>query len=135
MRKIKQVMAVVTLAAMSLAGGASAQTALKDVAYIRDGIVHVGMAYEISRKCDSLRARTFRGINFLQSLKNHARELGYSDADIDAYVNDEAEEDRLKGIARAKLAELGVVNGDEASYCAVGRAQIAANTPVGQLLR
>ena len=114
---------------------AAAQTPLKDVAHVRDGIIHVGMAYEISEKCGEISARLFRGLGFLNSLKSHARGLGYSEADIDAYVNDEAEKDRLEAIARAQLAELGVIEGDEGSYCAVGRAQIAANTRVGWLLR
>lgn len=125
---------VIALAVVMAAGSLSAQTALKDVAYVRDGIIHVGMAYEISRKCDDIRARTFRGLGFLNSLKTHARNLGYSDAEIDAYINDKAEERRLEQIARQQLADLGVVPGDDRSYCAVGRAQIAANTRVGWLL-
>lgn len=121
--------------AVMAAGSLSAQTALKDVAHVRDGIIHVGIAYEISRKCDDIRARTFRGLSFLNSLKSHARSLGYSEAEIEAYVSDKAEEQRLEQIARQQLADLGAVPGDAASYCAVGRAQIAANTRVGWLLR
>lgn len=117
------------------AGYASAQAELKDVTRIRDGIVHAGMAYELSEECGDLSARLFRGISFLQSLKNHARELGYSDDEIDAYIDDNAEKDRLEILARAELARLGVVEGDEATYCAVGRDQIARNTRVGWLLR
>lgn len=123
------------IATVGGAGAASAQTPLRDVAYVRDGIIHVGMAYELSQKCDDLSARIFRGIGFLQSLQRHASGLGYSDEEIDDYVNDKDEKKRLEAIARAKLAELGVVEGQEDTYCAVGRAQIAANTRVGWLLR
>lgn len=133
--KKRNALATIGLVAILLAGPAGAQTPLKDVAYVRDGIIHVGMAYEISEKCGDISARLFRGLGFLQSLKNHARGLGYSDAEIDAYVNDAAEKDRLEAIARSELADLGVIEGDESSYCAVGRAQIAANTRVGWLLR
>ncbi|HEV8034324.1 DUF5333 family protein, partial [Yoonia sp.] len=66
---------------------------------------------------------------------SHASSLGFSDDEIDAYINDDAEKDRLEGIARAQLAGLGAVADDPDSYCAVGRAQIAANTRVGWLLR
>lgn len=135
MKKTPVFITAALIAVAGFAGSLSAQTPLKDVQRVRDGIIHVGMAYEISQKCDSIRARTFRGISFLQSLKNHARELGYSDAEIEAYVNDDAEEDRLEAIARQQLASLGVVEGNEATYCAAGRAQIAANTRVGWLLR
>lgn len=123
------------LACIMNAGSAFGQTALKDVAYVRDGLVTVGMAYELSERCDGLRARLFRGLGFLQSLKRHASDLGYSDEEIDDYVNDRNEKKRLEGIAHTQLSALGVVEDDEASYCDVGRAQIAANTRVGWLLR
>jgi hypothetical protein len=133
--KTSGLVSAIALACVITASAASAQTALKDVAYVRDGIVHVGMAYELSERCDGLRARLFRGLGFLQSLKRHASDLGYSDEEIDDYVNDRDEKKRLEAIARTQLIALGVVEGEEASYCAVGRAQIAANTRVGWLLR
>jgi hypothetical protein len=133
--KTPVLVSAIVLACVIGAGSASAQTALKDVAHVRDGIIHVGMAYELSERCDGLRARLFRGLGFLQSLKSHASGLGYTSAEIDAYVNDRDEKRRLEAIARAQLISLGVVEGEEATYCAVGRAQIAANTRVGWLLR
>lgn len=135
MNKIRAFVTVLGLGLVTLAGNLSAQTALKDVAEVRDGIIYVGMAYEISQKCDSIRARTFRGIGYLQSLKNRASALGYSDAEIDAYVNDRDEKRRLEQIARDQLAALGVIEGQETTYCAIGRAQIDAGTRVGWLLR
>ena len=108
---------------------------LKDVTSVRDGIIAVGMAYEIGDKCGSIEARYLRGLGYLNELKATAASLGYSDAEIDAYIDDGAEKDRLEGVARQQLADLGAVPGDEASYCAVGAAQIAAGTAVGQLLR
>lgn len=134
MKKLARV-ALMAFAVTMSAGQAVAQVALKDVPEVRDGIIYVGMAYEISERCDSISARLFRGLGYLQSLRSHARSLGYSEDEIEAYINDEAEKDRLEAIARAQLASLGAIPGDEASYCAVGRAQIAANTRVGWLLR
>lgn len=125
----------IALASVFVTGQLSAQSALKDEPKITEGIIQVGMAIELSEKCDDIDARLFRGFGFLQSLKGQARDLGYSDAQIDAFVDDRAEKNRLEGIARARLADLGAIAGDEASYCAVGRAQIAANTRVGWLLR
>lgn len=127
---------VTALALAVMPGGLAAQTVpLKDVAEVRDGIIYVGMAYEISEKCDGINARIFRGIGYLQSLKNRARALGYADADIDAYVNDSDEKRRLEQIARDQLVSLGVIAGQPATYCAVGRAQMDAGTRVGWLLR
>lgn len=118
----------------------SAQTALalgplKDEPSVRDGIIAVGIAYEIGAQCGSIEARYLRGLSYLNELKATAASLGYSDAEIDAYIDDDAEKDRLEAVARQQLADLGAVPGDEASYCAVGAAQIAAGTQVGQLLR
>ncbi len=135
MTSTRAFLAALSVAAATVAGTGAAQAALKDEVSIRNGIIYVGMAYEISRKCDSIDARTWRGIGYLQSLKNEASALGYSNAEIDAYVDDRAEKRRLEGIARSQLNALGVVEGDEATYCAVGRAQMAANTRVGWLLR
>jgi len=125
---------LIAAALITAAGTAQAQ-GLKDEAEIRNGLLIVGMAYEISRKCDDLDARTLRGIQTLFNLKSRARGLGYSSAEVDAYIDDKAEKDRLEGIARAQLAQLGVVADDPATYCAVGRDQIAKGTGVGALLR
>lgn len=124
-----------TLGLVTFSGAAAAKPALKDVAHVREGIITTGMAYELSEKCGSVRARMIRGLNFLYSLRNHARELGYSNAEIDAYINDKAEENRLVAIARTRLANKGAVPGNEASYCAVARSEIAAGSAVGDLLR
>jgi hypothetical protein len=133
--KFSRTLGAFSIVTMLIAGSVTAQTPLKDVAYVRDGIITVGMAFELSEKCDSLNARFFRGVAFLNDLKSHARGLGYSDAEIDAYTSDKTEKRRLEAIARDMLGELGVTADDPQSYCTVGRAQIAAGTPVGRLLR
>lgn len=120
---------------LAVAGNLSAQTALKDVAQVREGIIAVGMAVEISDKCGSISPRTLRGISYLRSLQDIARGLGFSQAQIDAYVDDKTEKRRLEGIARARLADMGVIEGQESTYCAVGRTEISQGTAVGRLLR
>lgn len=119
----------------ALATQAPAQTALKDVARVRDGIIQVGMAYEISEQCNSISARLVRGLSFLQELKSYAKNQGFSDEQIESYVDDRAEKRRLEGMARQQLTALGAVDGDSASFCAVGRDQIARKTRVGWMLR
>ena len=131
MRKILMTAAVL---ATALTGAARAD-GLSDEAEIRDALLVVGMAYEISRKCDSIDARTLTGIRTLLNLKSRARELGYSSDEIDTYIDDKAEKKRLEGIARGQLAQLGVVADDPETYCTVGRDQIAKGTGVGRLLR
>ncbi|MEJ6397939.1 DUF5333 domain-containing protein [Yoonia sp. 208BN28-4] len=129
--------AIVTAAAMTvamLAGNASAQSNLRDVTEITEGLIAVGTAVEISDKCGSIGPRNFRGLAYLNSLRNRAVALGFSASQIDDFTDDKAEQDRLEAIARARLADKGVVEGREETYCAVGRAEMAANSAIGRLL-
>jgi len=112
-----------------------AQQALKDVAYVTEGLIAVGIAYELSEVCDDIDARLLRGLGYLNQLKSHAKGLGFSNAEIDAYTDNKAEQDRLEQIARARLVSMGATPGDEASHCAVGRSEISKQTTIGYLLR
>ncbi|MFZ3581295.1 DUF5333 domain-containing protein [Loktanella sp. DJP18] len=129
-----KILMTAALLAGALTGTAQA-AGLKDEAEIRNGLLVVGMAYEISEKCESIDARWIAGASTLLNLKSRARQLGYSNAEIDAYVDDKVEKARLEGIARAQLVQLGVTPGVEETYCTVGRDQIAKGTGVGRLLR
>lgn len=117
------------------ATSASAQGALKDETEISEGLIATGMAIRIAERCDDLDARRIQGINFLFGLKQRARELGYSEAQIDAYLDDKAEERRLIAVAEGRLADMGAVEGQPETFCTVGRAEIAAGTQTGRLLR
>lgn len=135
MKKSAIIIGAFAMTVVAFAGAASAKPALKDVGAVREGIIATGMAYEITQKCGSISPRYIRALGYLNTLKDHARGLGYTDSEIDAYTDDKAEENRLKGVARERLAALGAVAGDEASYCAVGRAEIAKNSIIGRLMR
>lgn len=122
-------------AAVLAATGAQAQSFPGDIEEVTEGLIAVGMAVELSDRCDSVSARRLRGINFLFGLKSTLEEAGFSNAEIDAYIDNRAEKNRLEGIARDRLAALGVVPGQQSTYCSVARGQIAQGTQVGQLLR
>ena len=132
-------MRILSLAAIlaTLAAPLAAQSrpGLPNEPEITEGLITVGMAYELSERCDGLKARTLTGITTLLGLKNRARGLGYSSAEVDAFIDDDAEKDRLEAIARERLRGLGVVEDQPQSFCAVGRDQIARGTGVGRLLR
>ena len=118
-----------------VAGATAARSALRDEATITEGLINVAIAYEIGERCESLSARRLAGINYLFALKAAAEGLGYTEAEIDAFIDDDAEKDRLEAIARQRLRDLGAVEGQWDTYCAVGQAQIAQNIVAGQLLR
>jgi len=123
------------LLALGLPMPGSAAGSLAEEAVVTEGLIATAIAYEIGRRCDSLHPRMLAGIAFLNRLKSYAAGQGYTAAQIDAYVDDDAEQDRLEAIARARLAEKGGVVGDWATYCAVGRAEMAVGSQIGQLLR
>lgn len=118
-----------------IAGATAARPALRDVEHIREGLISAGIAIEVAVKCSAIDVRLLRGIGFLNGLKSHAQQLGYSKAEIDAYIADKVEKKRLEDIARGRLREKGAVEGQDDTYCAVGRAEIASSTQIGRLLR
>ena len=122
------------LAALLCLIAAPASAALKDERTISEGLIVIGIAYEISEVCPDIDARRLRGLNALLSLRSRARDLGYSNAEIEAYIDDDAEKDRLEAIARDRLARLGARRGDVAAHCAVGRSEVARGSAIGALL-
>lgn len=107
---------------------------LGQVERITEGLIETAIAYEIGERCDSIDGRRLQGIAFLWSLHSHARSLGYSAAEIDAYIDDDQEKDRLEAIARQRLRDMGAVEGEWGTYCEVGRAEIAKGSQIGRLL-
>lgn len=101
---------------------------------ITEGLINVGIAYEISEICPRLDGRTLRGLQYLLALKGAARDMGYSDAEIDAFIDDDAAKDRLEAIARQRLAAKGARQGDVEAHCRVGEAELAADSQIGRLL-
>lgn len=128
-------MKTLSLAMALAASTATAQSSPADVPRVTEGLITAYIASELGDNCGDVNVRLLRGINYLQGLKNHLSDLGFSDADIDAYVDDRAEKNRLRAIAESRMASLGVKAGDEASYCAAARGQIAQETQIGLLLR
>lgn len=116
-------------------GSLSAQTQLSDVPKITEGVITIGMAYEITEQCSSISPRYLRANSFINELKAHARSLGFTRAQIEAYIDNDAEEARLEAIARQRLAALGVDDSRPETYCTVGRAEIAKGSAIGWLMR
>jgi hypothetical protein len=104
-------------------------------AHINDEL-RAGFAGDILRKtCPTISARMLVVMGRLWDLKSYAEEQGYTAEDYDAFRSDPVQKKRLKDEAAAYLAVAGAKSGDVESYCAVGEAEIAKDTPLGQLLR
>lgn len=107
---------------------------LGQVDRVWEGLIDTALAYEIGERCEAIDSRKLQGLAFLLSLQAHARSLGYSQEEVDAFIDDKAEKDRLEEEARVRLREMGGVEGNWETYCEVGRSEIAAGTQVGRLL-
>ena len=74
-------------------------------------------------------------VRYFLSLYNRARNLGFSRAQIEAFVEDKQEQARLRGIVEAHLQRAGVNPNNEAEVCAYAQAQIAERSALGRQLR
>lgn len=111
-----------------------ASASLRDEPRITEGLITVGIAFEISELCPSIDARRLRGLSYLLSLRSTARGLGYSAAEVDAFIDDDAEKDRLKIVARDRLTRMGAPREDVQAHCRVGRTEVERDSQIGRLL-
>lgn len=124
-----------TLIALLGATPALAQVPLNQDAHINDSLVAGKVGDTIRKTCPSISAKMFTVLSKLNELEDYARGKGYAEADVKAFLKDPKEKARIKGLALDYLTKAGAVEGDEESYCKVGRDEIAKGTLTGSLLR
>lgn len=93
------------------------------------------IADKIDDNCDGLSARKFQALLELYSLRNYALDKGYSSSEVKEFVTSKTEKARGKAEAVDWLHAQGAVDGDQASFCKIGRDEIAKDSLIGQLLR
>lgn len=120
---------------LALPAVAAGKPPLRDVPQIDDRMLWVAIAIEISDRCDSIDPRTLRGLNYLWTLRSEARTLGYSTAEIKAYVDSEAEKARMRARGEAYLRARGLNPENNADLCTLGQAEIAKGSQIGAFLR
>jgi len=130
MRRLISILLVLTFATQL-----AAKPPLREVAEIDDGLMVIAIADELRKSCDGIDARLIRAVAEISQLRSRARDLGYSNSEIDDYVNSGSEKARMRDKANAFLASRGVSTADQGQFCAFGRSEIAANSAIGRLLR
>jgi hypothetical protein len=103
--------------------------------YITEGLIAISMADTVRNECASISAQLIPAILYLNSLKQHAIELGYTAAEIKTFIKDKSEKARLLEVARTRLEELGALSDVPSSYCGIGLAEIETGSTIGKLLR
>ncbi|WP_299791864.1 DUF5333 domain-containing protein [uncultured Marivita sp.] len=121
--------------ALTLGSVVSAQTPLRDVPAIDNGLMNVAIADAIRKSCDNINARLIRAYSELNRLKALARDMGYTEKEVERYVTSREEKARMKAKAEQFLAENGVRADDIPALCRFGQRQIESQTEIGQLLR
>ena len=138
MRRVR--FAALVLAAFAAVGagsgaGASALPPLSENSHINDRLLMGLIGNAIRRNCPRIDGNRMRALAELSALQRHAQSLGYSRAEIEAYVRDsEARADMLEQ-RRDWLEANGAVRGDAESYCRIGEREIARGSYLGSLLR
>ena len=118
-----------------LAAPVAAKPPLRDVAEVDDALLDLGIADRVRKQCPSISARMAKAINYAWQVKAKARELGYSDAEIESYVKSDAEKERMKARGAAFFKSRGVDTSDPQSYCAFGLQEIQKSSRIGSLLK
>lgn len=118
-----------------MASSATALPALNQDAHINASLIAAAIGDQIRKKCSTISPRYFVVISSAKKLERYAVGLGYSEKQIDAFLDNKAEKKRIRKAAQTYLDDHGVVKGNEASYCSLGKTEIANGTLTGKLLR
>lgn len=114
---------------------AHAKPPLREVPEIDDALLYIAIADEIRKTCSTISGRLFKGMRELRRLRRYANDLGYTDAEIEAYVESKQEQARMEARGEAYVAARGADRTKADTMCALGRAEIDRNSAIGVYLR
>lgn len=136
-------LAISAMLALTLTTGASAATSqaqvndtLRSTPAIYNGLFTAGLVKHVVDSCPDLQGpNRFQRTSYFLGLFNQARGLGFSRAQIQAFVDDRDEQRRLRQVVYSHLERQGVDPRDKSAVCTWARQQMAARTGVGPSLR
>ena len=123
------------LSAALMANAGVAQAGLADERDINEGLLMLAVADKIRRSCDSIGGRLMRAQSYANQLEQLAAERGYSNDEIDDYINSKANRAAMRERRNAYFASKGASNLDHESLCVLGQDEMARNSAAGRLLR
>lgn len=126
---------ILSAALVTGATGVSAQAGLQNEKDINTGLLAAAAAEKIQRECDTISPRWFRARAYMNELKSMATARGYSEAEIEAYVSNDAEKAKMRERRNRYFAAHGASNKNPQSLCVLGHQEIARNSQIGVLLR
>ena len=114
---------------------ANAKSLLIENENIWHELLQISVASKISEKCTSIEARKIQGLFALLEIKSVAKELGYTDNEINEFVSSEENKKKLKNETDVYLLDNGVDLNNVKTVCLFGLSEIDQETTIGSLLR
>ncbi|WP_157970871.1 DUF5333 domain-containing protein [Pseudogemmobacter bohemicus] len=133
MKSVKMI--ALALYVAGFAGAADARIPINQEKHINNTLLQGFIADAIADNCPTMRPRKLRALNELTKLRDYALKQGYTRQEITAFVESKAEKKRGKAEAADWLKARGAAPGKTAAYCEIGKAEIAAKSLIGSLLR
>lgn len=122
------------LATFAAAPGRALEPLSREV-YVNERLIAARVADRIRRECPSISANMVRAFAAAQSLKAYAQRQGHAEDEIDAFLKDRTQRQRIYAEAERYMADRGVRAGDVQSFCELGYAEIEAGSIAGSLIR
>lgn len=134
---MRKYLGAIVIAAATVAGPLQAGDLpeLDRESHIMRSLLSAAVSLGVSRSCPTMEIRQVYGLFKALELRNYARRLGYSDEEINAFVNDPVEQKRMEEWAWAYMQEQGVKKNDPESHCSLGKYEIERGSLSGRLLR
>ena len=130
---MKRILILATLlAATGLSAPAAALPKLSENSYVTDRLIAARVADRIRKTCPEISARIIYAFSQARALKRWAEDQGYSESEIEGFLDDKAEKKKIYAKAEAYLKDNGAT--DEAGFCALGRAEIGKRSIIGSLI-
>ena len=98
-------------------------------------LLQISVANKISEECTSIDARKIKGLFALLQIKSVAKELGYTDNEINEFVSSEENKKKLKNETDIYLLDNGVDLNNVKIICLFGHSEMDQETTIGSLLR
>ena len=114
---------------------ANAKSLLIDNENIWHELLQISVANKISEECTSIDARKIKGLFALLQIKSVAKELGYTDNEINEFVSSEENKKKLKNETDIYLLDNGVDLNNVKIICLFGHSEMDQETTIGSLLR
>jgi len=124
----------------ALTGGLTAAVAaqalppLSQNSYVTDRLVAARVADRIRRTCPTISARLIYAYMQARALKAHALKQGYTEDQIETFLDDKAEKRKIYATAEKYLADNGATPDNVQGFCALGRKEIENRTIAGSLI-